>query len=503
MNSGSQIDIAALLQRAVPLHQQGKLDLADALYQQILQAQPAQFDALHLSGVIARQRGDAQMAIDLISRAITIVADNAVAHCNLGAALQDVGRAQDALLSYERAIAFSPRYAMALNNRGNALKNLGRADEALASYDQALAIQPVYAEAYANRGILLQTSRQFAAALENFELALKIKPRYVEAAYGRALALFSEQCYLDAVHAYDFLLTLQAEHAEGHAGLGSALYRLGQYDNALTSFQRAVAARPTYIKAYELQGNTLRALERYDEAATAYEKARDLGGDTTQLNYVLAGLGRGTAPPASPAQYVADLFDQYAPHFNQHLTDVLKYDTPRLLIGLVEKHLPAQQADTLDLGCGTGLCGPLLRPYSQQLIGVDLSQNMLDRARQLDVYDHLHCAELTAFLNARTDAYDLIVAADVFVYIGDLSAVFQAVHTALRHGGIFSFSVERHDGAGYTLQRSTRYAHSLTYLQQLAVDHRLTLKETISCVTRQDNGKDIDAYLIIMTRGAG
>jgi predicted TPR repeat methyltransferase len=498
MSSDLPTNTATLLQRAVPLHQQGKLDQAEALYQQVLQAEPEQFDALHLLGVLTRQRGDAATAVQLISRAIALNATNAVAHCNLGAALQDIGQPESALASYDRAIALSPQYTMALNNRGNALKNLGRVDEALLSYAQALQLQPSYADAWCNQGILLQSLQQNEEALASFDNAITIRPQYVAAAYGRASTLYSLHRYLDSMHAYDRVLALNPDYVEAHAGLGSTLSRLHQPENALVCFKQAIRLRPSYAKAYQLQGNALRLLGRDDQAVVAYKNALQHGGDAVSLNFALAALGAGMVPPASPAQYVTELFDQYAGHFDQHLLEVLKYDTPRRLHDLFTQFLAAEPGDTLDLGCGTGLFGSYLRPHSRHLAGVDLSPNMLAQAKRLELYDELTCGELTQFLRDCTGRFDLIVAADVFVYIGDLSDVFSGVRQVLQPDGLFSFSVERSDAANYVLQRSTRYAHSLEYLQALAHQYGLALLHCEPCVTRQDNGADINAYAVVM-----
>lgn len=494
-------DIPALLQRAVALHQQGALELAEPIYRRVLSAQPDHFDALHLLGVIARQRGDSAQAIGLISQAIAIDPNHAIAHCNLGASLQDQGDSLLALTSYERAITLNPAYAMAFNNRGNALKNLGRHAEALASYARALTIQPAYAEALHNQAIVLQLEQQLTAALDSFARALKIKPAYSDAAYGRAVTLFSLQRYTEAIHAYDLLLALKPDHAEGHVGLGVTLYRLQQFDAALHSFRRAIECCPGYARAWQLQGNTLRALGRFDEAASAYQKALESGGDAQQLHYALAALGIGAIPSSSPRQYVVDLFDQYAARFDQHLLEVLHYDTPRMLAELLDPYRIGTEADTLDLGCGTGLCAAYLKPYSRTLTGVDLSQKMLEQAANRHLYDRLACADLIDFLEQTDAAFDLIVAADVFVYIGDLTPVFRGVHRVLRDGGVFSFSVERHDGADFHLQRSTRYAHSMAYLQRLADAHGFHIREAVSCVTRQDNGQDIPAFALVLNRG--
>jgi predicted TPR repeat methyltransferase len=114
------------------------------------------------------------------------------------------------------------------------------------------------------------------------------------------------------------------------------------------------------------------------------------------------------------------------------------------------------------------LCGPLLRPISRALTGVDLSPKMLEQAARKAVYDTLACEELTAFLLRSPQHFDLIVAADLMIYFGDLAPLFAAAATALRPTGLFAFSTELCAGEGYRLLPSGRFAHPPQYVRLMA-----------------------------------
>jgi predicted TPR repeat methyltransferase len=129
---------------------------------------------------------------------------------------------------------------------------------------------------------------------------------------------------------------------------------------------------------------------------------------------------------------------------------------------------PGHTYDTLDAGCGTGLCGPLLRPLSRALTGVDLSPKMLEPAARKAIYDTLVCEELTAFLLRSPQCFDLVVAADLMIYFGDLTPLFAAAATALRSAGLFAFSTELWTGEGYRLLPSGRFAHAPHYIKLVA-----------------------------------
>jgi predicted TPR repeat methyltransferase len=161
---------------------------------------------------------------------------------------------------------------------------------------------------------------------------------------------------------------------------------------------------------------------------------------------------------------------------------------------------PSGNLDILDLGCGTGLVGSRFRPLARTLTGIDISSNMIEIARQRQIYDHLVCSELIAFLQTQAGNFDLAVAGDVFVYIGDLSAVFGGVRDALRDGGVLGFSVEASEAEDFVLRPTRRYAHSETYLRKLAAGHGFALEAIEPHVIRQQGGKDVPGYLATLRR---
>lgn len=492
--------IESFLQQAVELHQQGRLQPAQALYRQVLDLNPRQFDALHLLGVIARQQGDHASAIALISQAIEIDAQQPKAHANLGVALLDAGRAEQALASHDRAIALQPAYAMAWSNRGNALRKLGRLDDALLSYQRALEIDPRYAEAHCNRAIVLQDQARYLEALGAAEDALHLKDRHADAWFARGNALHCLRLLPEAVESFDRAIHLRPQWAEAYSAQGASLLRLQQFEAALDSYDQALKHKPEHALAHYHRGNALRAMGRDDEAIAAYRAALAHGDNPETIAFALASLGVGETPAALPAEYVRSLFDQYANHFDEHLVQVLGYQTPTYLDAMLRRVAPATALDTVDLGCGTGLCGPYLKDYSRRLDGVDLSRQMLDKASLRGCYDELACADLLTYLDGRDEHWDLAVAADVFVYLGDLAPVFERVRRALRPGGRFCFSVEAGEGADFTLRPTNRYAHTLAYIERLAGASGFEVLAAEPLAARQENGATIAGHAVILRR---
>lgn len=488
-----------LLQQAVQLHQQGQWQAADALYQQVLQIDEKQFDALHLSGVIAKQLGDAPRAVKLIRQALNIDAQHAAAHCNLGAALQDLQQHEDALASFDRAIAINPAYGLAHNNRGNALCHLQRHAEAIDAYQTATQLRPNDPEAWRNLGKTLLHQGAYEDALACLDEALQLQPQHAETLCHRASSLHKLRMLQDALTDVDQALQLQADLLAAHITRGAILHALQRYDDAVASYDHALQRQPNNSIAHLNRAHALRAAGHRSEAITAYRLAHESGADVDTVNYALAALGAADASPnTAPAQYVRQLFDDYAEHFDAHLVEQLSYQTPQLLVDALSPLLPSRPLTIVDLGCGTGLCGPLLSRFSQRLIGVDLSQKMLAKAQQRGVYQQLMCADILDYLQSGDAEIDLLIAADVFVYLGDVAPVLQQAKRRLVRHGLLAFSVEHTDQADYLLQASQRYAHSFAYLQRLAAQYNFQIEISQSHNLRREHEHMVRGQLIVM-----
>lgn len=245
--------------------------------------------------------------------------------------------------------------------------------------------------------------------------------------------------------------------------------------------------------------DSLREGTRHDEAIAAYRQALAFGGAPGPIAFALAALGEGPEPPSAPADYVREHFDSFADGFDRHLTVFLRYRVPELLAAALAPLRPGRPIDTLDIGCGTGLCAQWLRPLARALVGIDLSERMLARAQERGEYDRLVCGDAVEVLLRHPGAFELVVAADVFVYIGDLEALFSAVHAALRPGGLFALSVEA-GAADYALQSTLRYTHSRPYLQRLADTHGFVTRHLERHTLRQEAQIDVPGDIVVLQR---
>lgn len=244
----------------------------------------------------------------------------------------------------------------------------------------------------------------------------------------------------------------------------------------------------------EQQGDPAAALAAFGSAAACDPE------DYHGAKLHLARLGAGETAPAMTAAYVRRLFDHYAPNFEKSLLEGLGYRAPALLIEALigVRGEPLQFHAALDMGCGTGLAGEAFRPICDRMVGVDVSPEMVDLASRKNVYDRLAAADLSAFLALEEPGqYDLVLAADVFVYCSDLGPIAAAVSRVLAPGGLFAFTVEAHEGAGVVLQSTLRYAHGSEHVCTALHEASLRLNLIESKPSRLELGRWVPGLVVV------
>jgi predicted TPR repeat methyltransferase len=379
------------------------------------------------------------------------------------------------------------------------LHRAGRLAEAEAIYRFVLDVMPGHFDALHNVAVLFLQRGDHVAALDMLRRALSINPNSAALHLNIGNALREAGELEEALESYDRALSLKSAFAEAHNNRATVLRNLNRDEEAVTSADRAIALNCRYKEAHLNRGHALDTLKRYEEAIISYRDAAACGADAREVDYYLAALGAAPAPAASPRTYVTGLFDSYAEWFDRSLLG-LGYDIPRQLVEAVRAVRPRGATDVADLGCGTGLCGMALRSIAGNLVGLDISAKMIAKAAERGVYDGLAQTELLDFLRGTPDAWDLIVAADVLVYVGDLNPVLGAARSALREGGHFAYSVEAHDGDGYVLRPTRRFAHSAGYLRGLSDTHGFIERSVAPVIVRSEGGRDIRGFIVVLER---
>jgi predicted TPR repeat methyltransferase len=350
------------------------------------------------------------------------------------------------------------------------------------------------AQQYAQRG-------EVAEAEACYREALAVAPDHLGALCLLGLSLVDRGDVDAAIDLLERARDLAPGFAPVQLAVGSAYAAGGLDDLAVAAMEEAIKLDTTSTLPLERLAKHHILARRSREAIGLLRRVLRRDPSHAQARFLLAGLTNDTEAAlasAPPSEWIADLFDSYAPTFEKHLLEKLQYDVPRSLAALVRA--PADRTwRVLDLGCGTGLAGVEFRGCARELIGVDLSRRMVERARQRGLYDELHCEDLNAVLG-RTSDVDLIIAADVFIYVGPLAATFEGCARALRPGGLLAFSVERSEEADVVFHASLRYAHADAYIERLARAHGFAIERSEPTVLRVDNGQPAHGVLYVLRR---
>jgi predicted TPR repeat methyltransferase len=291
--------------------------------------------------------------------------------------------------------------------------------------------------------------------------------------------------------------------AEAALALGEALLAGGHLPTALAEFERAQRLEPGLASARFALGSTwleagepLRAIEFLAPLAK---------GDSPFASAAAQKLAEAEAMRAadrSPEGYVRHLFDQFSASYDERMLDNLGYQAHRILRRLADLVADTSGGSSamLDLGCGTGLAGEVFKPIASRLDGVDLSPRMIEAARGRGIYDELLLGDVVTVLKTRSRSYDLVLAADTLVYLGDLAPVLEGARERLRPGGLFLFTVERKNGTGFELGPKRRYRHSEPYLRAEAERTGFEVMGLIECVPRLESGAPVEGFAVALQR---
>jgi predicted TPR repeat methyltransferase len=418
-------------------------------------------------GIQYHQRGDLALASGVYDDILKAVPDSADALHYKGMLQHQVGESEAAIELISRALELVPVYPAALNNLGNVLRESGRLEEAQERYREVLEISPEHVDALVNMGVVHIGLKNTSDALEYLEKALAIDPKHVAAWHN----------------------------------LGNLYSRQELYDEARSAFEKSAELAPTDTKSFKEIAKVLYKSGNKKDAVKTLESLLDRNPDDEVARHMIASFGGTEAPDRASDQFVTETFDTFAVSFDASLAR-LKYKAPQL-VGDELKRLTSsdRKIDILDIGCGTGLCGPIVKPLASVLVGVDLSPGMLRKARQRDTYDSLHQAELTAFMQNSDVTYDAIICVDTFVYFGKLDEAFVAAESILNADGHLIFTVERHTrdecADDFRLQDHGRYSHIDEYLERSLAATGLLVQSLTPVIPRMEVGEPVSGLLVV------
>ena len=338
-------------------------------------------------------------------------------------------------------------------------------------------------------------------AIEHNLAALKYNPDHAETCHNLA-TIYLTQNKLDLALKYWLQALSIDSNIDYYYNLGVVYNYQGKYSDSLGYFEKCLQLQDNHYNSIINIATLYLKKNMPTEAKFYYKKAAAIDNNDQQTQYMLAALeSNNTNFTKSPPGYVSDLFDQYACSFDEHLTKVLSYSAPEKIYNLLVRHFDIENKHNLnvcDLGCGTGLMAEQLYQHCHNLIGIDLSKKMLAKAKQKNRYNKLIATDICKYLENNKNNFDLITAADVLPYYGELENIFQKIAQSLSPGGIFIASAEEYDHSYYKLASNARFSHNSSYMLQIAqkVGLKMIALERIS--TRKEASNDIAGIIIIL-----
>jgi predicted TPR repeat methyltransferase len=380
----------------------------------------------------------------------------------------------------------------------------GRLAEAEAGYHEVLRHQPGEPKALHFVGLLLFHRGDLEGGIEHVLRSVRSDPRNPRGWNDLGGMFGAAGRTLEARDSYRRATEVAPGNAAGWYNLGVCLRKDGDLEGAISSLRAAIACATDYSRAYEALGMLLYQSGRLNEAASVYSDWYAREPANPKAIHMAAAMSGSNAPSRASDEYVRMLFDEAAEGFDTSL-ERLEYRAPAAIAKALVQQALAQQAGgkmaaVLDAGCGTGLCGPLIRELCGHLVGVDLSQRMIERARARNCYDELVVAELTAFFRQRPRAFDAVVCADTLMYFGALEPVFAAASASLCGGGWFIFTLESLDSQGadgYRLEVHGRYAHSESYARHALVAANFGIAAFTRDTFRRERDQEVPGFLVI------
>lgn len=424
-------------------------------------------DAFNMA-VELHKTGEIGEAKSLYGNVLSVVPDHPDALHYLGVTLHQLGDSDEGVEQIERSLELAPDNAAAINNLGNIYRETGRLEDAEAAYRKVLEFAPEHADTLVNLGIILRERRQYDEAIRIISKALDI----------------------------------DGQNAAGYHNLGNVLQALGRMDDAIEAFNRAGELSEEDEKATLAIVNVLYAAGKTDAAIETLEKMLEKYPGNPGAMHLLAAYTGENVPDRAPDRYIKQLFDSFASSFDEALNR-LDYRAPKLVADKARELLEGtgEQYRILDIGCGTGLCGPLVTPLASSLTGVDLSSRMLKKAEKKSVYDKLEEAELTEYMHAATKCFDVVLCVDTLVYFGDLSAALSGAANTLVPDGWLLFTVERHGKKTSTedsiLQHHGRYSHRSGYVEDELVSAGFRIHELVKVKLRNEGKKPVKGILAV------
>jgi len=420
----------------------------------------------------------------------------------LGGIYHGLQQYEQAINIFQRALKINNQDFQTLSNLASSLKECHQYDEAETYFKQSLTLQPNQPDALTNYGLLLQANAKLDEAIDLHKKALRYAPEHGTAIYNLAYALNEKGESESSLQIYNKVIEAMPYHVRALCDIAHIYEKLKQPEKALPFLQRAMQVAPEDEHVHLNFGITHKMMNNLILAEDSFKEVIRINPDNNTAKYFLAILMGDNSMTSSPDEYVQELFDGYAETFDDQLIGQLQYKTPELIGDMINKHIdPSKKYKILDLGCGTGLAGIYLKDISEYLVGIDLSSKMLKKAEARSLYDELITSGIEQYFAAHNFQPEIVVSADVFVYIGDIASIFKAVSESIQDDGLFVFSTEdTQDANEFLLKDSGRFAHNEKYIRSLAESNDFNLVDNEKTIIRYEADEPIHGQVYLLKK---
>ena len=529
----------------IQLIQSGKIKNAEKIYLRHKNDDIPDVDVWNIFAGINSQKKNYNEILHCCEKILSLNPDNFKAMYNAGVASQHLSDYASAITHYENCIRINPGYTNAYNNCALCYELSNHTNKAITYYQRVIESSDSL-DTRLRIGSLLAKNGDTGHALDHYNIALSKDPNNEFSLFHIAKLHYETMNYSQSETYYKKVISINPNNTTALNNLGRLYEETGDTSKAIEYFKLAISKNSDIALIHRNLGKALLKIKDLAEAELAFKKSLEIEphpeayfnlgkifSEKNELNFAKENFEIALSAEMQPdiekpeefrlaikyflssvcdpeyfnedkKYFVSNLFDGYAEKFDDHLVNKLEYKTPELIKRILESTIDNKsRVNTIaDLGCGTGLCASFLKPYTSNLIGIDISQKMVDKASELKLYDQLIVGEISEETNRLDSKLDIVIAADVFVYVGGLKDVFTACSSKFSTDGIFIFSTEVviDDTKEYKLYDSGRYKHSIEYLDRISAETGFEVIRHESCTLRKERDTPVMGTISLLRK---
>ena len=426
--------------------------------------------------------------------------DFADAHYNLGLIYTEEKDYTKAQQSFEKATNYDENHNFAKKMLAQIYHHSNKVNKAIPLYNTFLKHHDDIDAKHALASCYLASNNE-SKALDLFREVLIREPKHPELHHNLASYFLTQHNYPEAIKHLLTHLSLHRNDINTLYNLGVSYHYTAKYSESDSYFQSVLKLEPNHFNTLVNLGALNLQKQDLKSAVNYYKSALKIKPSDTSIQFIINALSKNTKPSNMPKEYVVNLFNQYADYYDNHLTKVLDYQVPKRIEHILnEMAQPKEKTSILDLACGTGLLGPLLKEHTQELVGVDIAPNMIEKAKITKAYDKLHTVDVFEFLNKK-HCFNWIIAAELLPYIHDIELLLKAIHFNLIESGHAIISTETHnDDSLVKLSTSARYQYNTSQLEKIITGLGFKIISSDAVNIRKQHSQSVKGQLLVLQK---